>query len=366
MIDETADVIVVSSNGDWLLELANRLTRVRPRTVQGVRSAFAGVRSGRPAVLVVGPTDAEELLALGHPPTAAPTSVLLVVEEVSVDILRRAMVAGIGDVIDVRHLDSLPVAVEALWERTATVAADDHPPVPRRPGKVILVTSSKAGQGATTVAANLAVTLARRGPTALLEGDPRFGDILDAFGYRQHRTELVAADLVPDHWLGRFLYRHPSGVVLVLPGPDTFASLQPDDAIAAIGVLQDPCEHIVMDVPYWELESYRLHRAADLVLIVSSDRDRDLRRVPAAVHALGLEPEQARLVVTNYVDGRTPKRTDLRRTTGLEVLGRIPETARADAALAEGRPLIAADGSALVADAFDELAGGIRASFQRA
>lgn len=360
--DRTIRVSVVSADPGWLLRLADALTDFETLTYQSTASVVAEIVHGDAGVVVVGPSDAAAFLAEPSERTPA-ASVVLVVEDASVDLLRRAMTAGVGDVVEAGHLEDLPAAVRAQRERIKRLAPppDDGPrPAPRH-GKVVVVTSAKAGQGSTTVAVNLAVTLAVSGRVALVEGDPIYGDILAACGYRQSRTELVTAeDVLPDHWLGRFLYRHPTGVLLAIPRPDTTPeNFRPEHAIDALTALQSQVDTVVLDIPLWALERYRMHRAADEVLFVSTDRLRDLVHVRTAVREMGHDEEHSQLVISTYRDGRTPKRADMRTMTGLRTLGRIPETADAEAALTKGEPVVAAKPDGPEADAFRELADAL-------
>jgi MinD-like ATPase involved in chromosome partitioning or flagellar assembly len=360
--ERTGRVSVVSGDPDWLIRLSEAVDGFETFTYQSTVSAIAQITHGEPGVVVVGPAEAHEFLA--QPSHETPqAAVVLVVEEPSVDLLRQAFVAGVGDVIGVGQLADLAAAVRAQQERIKRwEAPPDEPGLPRTPrhGKVVVVTSAKAGQGSTTVAANLAVTLARRGRVALVEGDPVYGDLLAAFGYRQTRTEVVSAqDVVGDHWLGRYLYRHPSGVVLAIPSPDAAADFQPEHAIDALTALQSEVDTVVLDVPLWALERYRLHRAADEVLLVSTDRTRDLAHARTAVREMGDDVAHTHLVVSNYVDGRTPKRSDMATITGLGTLGRIPEDDDAEASIGRGEPVVTAKPKGPVALAFAELADAL-------
>lgn len=359
--DRSIRVSVVSGDPGWLLQLADALADFDVLTYQSTASVVAEIVNGDAGVVVVGPTEADDFLAAPSEQTPE-ASVVLVVEQATVELLRRAMSAGVADVVEAHRIADLPAAVRAQRERILRLAPppDDAPRRPRH-GSVVVVTSPKAGQGSTTVAVNLAVTLARQQRVALVEGDPQYGDILSAFGYRQSRTELVAADdVVGDHWLGRFLYRHPTGVLLAIPRPDTTPeNFQPEHALDALTALQSQVDIVILDIPLWALERYRLHRAADEVLLVTTDRVRDLGHVRSAVRDMGHHEEHSHLVISNYVDGRTPKRADMQTITGLATLGRIPESDEADAALVAGQPMVEARPKGPEAAAFAELADAL-------
>ena len=359
--DREIRVSIVSGDPDWLLQLAQVLSDFEAYTYQSSATMVAQITHGEAGVVVVGPSEADAFIAQPSEETPDAT-VILVVEQATVDLLRSAMSAGIADVVEAHRIADLPAAVRAQHERMVWLAPPpDDVPSPPGHGHVVVVTSPKAGQGSTTVAVNLAVTLAGRERVALVEGDPQYGDVLSAFGYRQSRTELVTAEeVVGDHWLGRFLYRHPTGVLLAIPGPDTTPeNFQPEHALDALTALQSQVDTVILDIPLWALERYRIHRAADEVLLVSTDRIRDLGHVRSAVRDMGHHEKNTSLVISNYVDGRTPKRAEMQTITGLRTLGRIPETADADAALVKGQPLVAARPKGPEAAAFGELADAL-------
>src|SRR5690606_22985604 len=107
-------------------------------------------------------------------------AVVVMVPSLSTDVLQQALRAGVKDV--------LPADADADQLRAAVERAAASLPAPGAPGaapgdptdcRVITVFSTKGGAGKSVVAANLAVTLARREsrPVVLIDGDLQFGDI---------------------------------------------------------------------------------------------------------------------------------------------------------------------------------------------
>ncbi len=352
----TVDVLVVSSDLDWMMRLSDLLRPLAPSTFSSLASALSEQHEERPVVLVVAPPDLPALLADPSALQDGAVGAVGVTERVSVDMLRQAMAIGIGDVIDEPHLATLLPAVEQVAARTAARHRVGVVAAAGTVGKVVLVTAAKGGQGTTTVAANLAVALARRGTTALVEGDPRFGDLIDAFGYRQHRTEVVPAGVVSGHWIDQSLYAHPSGLLLALPRQDSGETLDPEAAVDAVDALQRSCAFTVIDVPFWVLERYRLHRVADEVLIVTTERQRDLNRVPILLRSLGLSAAHTRLVVSDQTEADPPRRAVIESVTGLSDIAWIPETAKAAAALERGEPLVSHEPDDPASQAIEALA----------
>jgi MinD-like ATPase involved in chromosome partitioning or flagellar assembly len=336
------DILVVSSDLDWMMRISDLLRPLAPATFSSLEAALGETHS-RPTVLVVAPKDLDALLSDPGALREGAVGAVGVTDGVTVDLLRRAMAAGVGDVVDEAHLETLLAAVEGVARRTAVRGSAGAAAASGTVGKVVVVTSAKGGQGATTIAANLAVSLSAHGTTAIVEGDPRFGDLIDAFGYRQGRTEVVPAGLVSGHWVDEVLYRHPSGPLIVLPRQDSGETLDPDAAVDAVDALQRSCAYTVIDIPFWALDRFRVHRVADLVLVVSTERERDLARVPILVRSLGLTPGLTRLVISDQTEADAPRRAAAEALTGLQPAAWIPETAKAAAALERGEPLAVHD-----------------------
>lgn len=356
------DVLVVCNDPNWLMRITEALGPIVSKKFQSTRSAFAELQPGRRAVVVAGPMAREELFSAPSAIRVDPNVALVaVVEHLDVDLLREAMLSGIDEVLEQGQLGELLHTVERLWTRVSRPRVSDTPSAGLRPGKVTLVTSTKGGQGSTTVAVSLARTLAQRGTTALVEGDPRYGDLIDALGYRAHRTELVRAQVAPEHWLDRFLYRHPSGVVVVLPRQDRgLDGLDVADIREALGLLQQRFEHTVIDAPLWSILNFHLNQVADAVLVVSSGRERDLARVPLAAADLALTRGETAVVISGVAEGNTVRARDIERITGLTPAGIIPWLDDGDVAFQRGEALIdidqrAAEAVEAIADHLDGL-----------
>lgn len=144
-----------------------------------------------------------------------------------------------------------------------------------RPKLIIAVSGARGGVGATTVAVNLAVVLARRGlRTALVDADPYSGDIALRCGVQEHCT---LADVLSGRRSVREALQGGPGSVLVLPG----AWAQEDIAQASSAAQQqfveqlqglgDEANCVVVDTGSSPGRlARRLWLAADQVVLVSS------------------------------------------------------------------------------------------------
>ena len=158
--------------------------------------------------------------------------------------------------------------------------------------QVILVTNATGGQGASYVAANLAVALARNQPDVMLVCADLEGSVIAGMvGLPQGPglTEALAGQLTPDE-----VSRQPAGTPpLRVITPGTEASTADDfrqDAIDMfIGDLRDHARYIVVEAPSVVSgpDVYTLAHAADAtVLVIEAPRARS-DDVTAAVQQLG-------------------------------------------------------------------------------
>ena len=128
-------------------------------------SAVASLPVDEPAVLVLGPTEADDasLAAVERLSRTHPTcGVILLVNELSMDILQSALRSGVRDVA---AIDAGEAALRQTVERVGdVVGALSHGPQSvsstGRRGRVIVAFSTKGGVGKSMVATNLAAGLA--------------------------------------------------------------------------------------------------------------------------------------------------------------------------------------------------------------
>jgi capsular exopolysaccharide synthesis family protein len=123
---------------------------------------------------------------------------------------------------------------------------------PENPPKTILIASAFQGEGKTTVATNLAIALARRGKTLLIDADLRRPGVAPAFGMNvehglcdvlqgtaQFHQVVISNAIVPDlHILPAGL---PSSMAAELSGSATLREL--------LAKIRSQFEHIVIDSP---------------------------------------------------------------------------------------------------------------------
>lgn len=197
------------------------------------------------------------------------TQVIMMSVQSETDYIRRAMVAGARDFLTKPFsLDELLTAIHNAYQRKLEMP-DTAVAAPRRPaidlpasggtsdglfeGNVITVYGPKGGVGCTTLAVNLAVSLARKGhSTVLVDGRLQFGDINVALNLKSkttildlvERSEEIDADLITS-----VVTTHKSGlkVLAAPPRPEMAEEIKVEHIEAIIGSLRQLYSFIIID-----------------------------------------------------------------------------------------------------------------------
>jgi capsular exopolysaccharide synthesis family protein len=146
-----------------------------------------------------------------------------------------------------------PQSFEADQYRILRHFLDQHSGVAKR--QVLGVTSPTAGDGKTTTAVNLAVTLAQSpgARVVLIDADLRRPFVATSLGLDEHRGPgLAATALDPKLELPQLVRRTPYNVDVVPAGPSTPSAYRLFDS-ARVGQLLDQArgryDHVVVDTP---------------------------------------------------------------------------------------------------------------------
>ena len=244
--------------------------------------------SGGPLVVLFGPSYADptglkgvEALSHRRPDIGA----LLVVEELSTEMLRMALRAGVRDVIELPAESSQ--LLEAIERVAVTIRVQPRTPeaLPAEAvaeiGTVITVFSAKGGVGKSVIASNLAVALARNasGPVVLVDADLKFGAVAVMLKLTPQYTVLdvvAAMHRLDAELLQRLLMRHQPSGLLVLPAPvePAFADqVSASDMVKIVKLLQTFCQYVVIDTPGDDNDVVRalLEDSDDILLIAGMD-----------------------------------------------------------------------------------------------
>ncbi|MBM7775597.1 MinD-like ATPase involved in chromosome partitioning or flagellar assembly [Actinokineospora baliensis] len=208
--------------------------------------------------------------------------------------------------------------------------------------QIVTVVAARAGAGASTVAANLAVTLARagRGPVCLVDLDFSAGDIATMFDAEADEDGIPEAHVAIR--LSRGLYAVLAPTVLGDPGrvPERVVS----ELIASLSTMYT---HVVIDAP----AAVNKHVVTALeyshrqILVTTPERPalRALGRYHDMLDILGHD-RRLRSVVVNrsYGDDGIPV-AEVEQAARLPIAAWLPATAEIPVSINTGQPLAAVD-----------------------
>lgn len=277
------DIVLVDGTG----ALAQKASEVEPAaeisSVDHVDDAIKRAKSGRPTIALVGPAEVTDttldrleqvLRGRSGPPQFA---AILLVDRLAAPVMRRAMRAGVSDVIGANA--SVAELAEAVQRALETF--DDGPlgaAADAGPGRVIAVFSPKGGTGTTTLAINLAATgKGSNRAHVLLDADLPFGDVAVSLGLSPTSSlaDAMGADLDTER-LESSLLRHDATGILALVGPPdpARAELVTGPAVArVIDLLREMAEVVIVDTAsaFDDVTLAVLERADDIVLVTGCD-----------------------------------------------------------------------------------------------
>jgi pilus assembly protein CpaE len=285
-----------------------------------------------------------------HPEVAA----VLVVDELSTNLLQQALRAGVRDVVPgptepQQLLESILRVSETLSHvmgRVAPASPDS------KQGQVITVASMKGGSGKSTVAVNLAVALARQSsrPVALVDADLQFGDAAVLLKLTPQHTMVDAVGAVgrlDDTFIQGLLCRHEASGLLILPAPiePAFAEqIAPDDVVRIVGRLRDLCAYVVVDTPAVLNELVvSLIEHSDRAVIVSGTDLPNIKNIKLGLQTLrmlSVDPAKL-LLVLNGAGGKSRLDvSEVERTLQMKAACLLPHDVTVPQSINKGVPVV--------------------------
>ncbi len=236
-------------------------------------------------------------------------------------------------------------------------------------GQIFAVYSGKGGLGSTTVAVNLAFSLARSHPekrVALVDMVRPCGDIqvfLD-LSPRYTVSDLIGkVDGLDSQLMEKVLHRHPEGV-WVLPEtglPEDADAMTGDDAGEIMSLLRTSFNFVVVDCEHQLTDRTRvILDNADKILVVTVLNVpcvRELQRTVEMCNRLGYTDDKVQIVVNRHQKGDVFSVHDVEKSLDRPVLWRLPNDYKAALdAINQGKPLSLAAPRSKLSRSLDGLA----------
>jgi len=253
--------------------------------------------------------------------------------------VRRAMIAGARDyLVKPPRPEELARAIYSVLEqeerrRTRTGSGSAPSSVAR--GTILTVFGAKGGIGKTTIATNLAASLAKNtnGSVAIVDMDTRFGDVaimMDVSVEYSIADVVRNIDAVDRDTIRDYLVRHSSGVN-ILPAPlhpTEWGAIHPQHIGKIIELIAQTHEYVVVDTPgaFNELVATALE-CADMILLVTSMDIASIKDTALALEMLrtaSVSEDKVKLVINHSTAANSLKSSDVERVLEYEVFWRIP------------------------------------------
>ena len=324
-----------------------------------------------PWILVFGPSYGDEVgikdverLAQAYPSVGT----ILVVDQLSTEILQRALRAHIGDVLPGSGgANELQEAIARVAESLGGSPLSS--PRGRREdlGRLVTVVSTKGGAGKSVVATDLGVLLAQTGrPTALVDADLQFGDIAIMLRLAPTHTivdVMAAIRRLDPELLQELILRHEPSGLLVLPAPvePAFADqIGAADVVRIVDTLRSFCDHVVVDTaPHLTDLVLALVEESDDILLVCPPEVPSVKNARLAVQTLRLlnvPLSKLRLVLNRSSTKGRLDRDEVEQALQLKAEVDIPDDPAVPDAINQGLPVVLAAPRSPAAKGYRKLA----------
>jgi len=322
-------------------------------------------------LVVVGPGVEASLafgLASGLQLDRPHVGLVLVRQRVDVALLGQALRAGVREVVVSDDLTALGAACTRSLDISRRHAGASQGAGDNRPeGRVVTVFSAKGGCGKTTVATNLATTLAAGGAArvCVIDLDLAFGDVAIALQLMPARTIVDAAPMlgtIDEQGVRSLVTPHSPGLDTVLAPPEPGAAERVDVALVGefVRVLRRMYDFVVIDTPpaFSEHVLAAFDASDCYVLLATLDVPalKNLRLTLEMLDLLGY-PRQGWLVVLNRADSKVGLGVDeVERTLKVPIAVQIPSSRAVSASINRGVPIVLAEPGHPVSQSVAQLA----------
>lgn len=270
-------------------------------------------------------------------------------------LMRQAMVAGAWDFLsaplDEEEVEaSMLRALERSQRESARRQGELEEAVPK--GTVVTIFGAKGGIGKTTIASNLAISLATSAhqSVALVDMDTRFGDVAITMDVRVERSLADLARQIDDldrDSLQEFLVKHESGVNIV-PAPTRpgeWRGIGNQKIRDVVDVLAQTHDFVILDTPgtFNEQVAAALEVATMIILVTTLDMA-SIKDTVLALEMLherfGNDEERIKIVLNRAGMDTGVREEDVIRTLDSELWWRIPDDIEVMKSAQLGRPIV--------------------------
>lgn len=278
--------------------------------------------------------------------------IVMLRDRIDTDTLSGALRAGIRDVVAVDDVEGISTAIRRSRAFSAQVRGALGAEEDTDHGKVILVFGAKGGCGKTTIATNLAESLAHlgKGKVCIIDLDLDFGDIaiflkLDpsitiskAVGYQGELDATHVRSLITP-------YRENLDALLAPAKPAEAEFVTPDLAMKVIDILREMYAYVVIDTPpsFAEVTLRSFEKADSYVLVTTLDLP-SLKNIKVAMEtldALGYPRSKWRIALNRAGTDVGLGQTDVEEVLGIPIAVAIPSSRDVPATLNTGSTLVA-------------------------
>lgn len=298
------------------------------------------------------------------------TEIFIVSEKSDPEILIKALRLGIKEFFP---FPLQPNAIEDALNRFKERQAKSEQKKHGTPGKILSVVGSKGGVGTTTIAVNLATTIASRQKTpsvALLDMNIIFGEIpifLD-MSPKHHWGDITKnIERLDEFFLSNILSAHPTGVQ-ILPSPrylDSQPSPTPPIMETLLELMKRNYDYIIIDLGQsmndTALKILKMSELVHIVAIQSLPCLSNTNRLIKSMVEFGfVEKEKINIVLNRYFKKGVIPLDSVEKGIGEKLTWIIPnDYSTTMSAINSGKPLIDVSPRSKIVKSFDDYVGKI-------
>jgi pilus assembly protein CpaE len=284
------------------------------------------------------------------------------------DYLRRAMLAGARDFLTkpfggdelinaIRrvHAKRPAVAAPKVGRGGAPVDGRDDGGKPQDEGKLITVFSPKGGSGCTTIAINLAVSLANQGRrTILVDGSLQFGDVAVMLNLKNITTLVDVIERINEmdaDFISSVVQVHKSSLHVLLspPRPEMADIITEEHMKTVLELLRESYEFVIIDTSSALNDiALAILDISDRILLVTQQNLPSLKNISRFFdlsNSLDYEPQKVWMVVNRATNKQGISVKDIENTLKRPVMVTIPANDLiCNAAANEGVPVVSGPG----------------------